>query len=230
MEKRETSVGSLRLAVFRYLSAFNEDRARETGKAVIPPLTDMLVALEHINADLIAAIQTRNPLDMATLDMDATLIETGKKDALFSYTGYKAYQPLNTYWAEQGLMLHTEFRDGNVPAGYEQLRVFMKALSLLPEKVKTVRLRSDTAGYQHNLLTYCDDKEKHPCFGRIEFAISCDVTPEFKKAVNEAEEWHPLFDKIRIHHRGMGLRSALSPIKVPQRRRQSPTAIWLSES
>ena len=74
-------------AVFRYLSAFNEDRARETGKAVIPPLTDMLVALEHINADLIAAIQTRNPLDMATLDMDATLIETGKKDALFSYTG-----------------------------------------------------------------------------------------------------------------------------------------------
>jgi hypothetical protein len=26
----------------------------------------------------------------ATLDMDATLIETGKKDALFSYKGYKA--------------------------------------------------------------------------------------------------------------------------------------------
>jgi hypothetical protein len=56
--------------------------------------------------------------------MDATLIETGEKDALFSYKGYKAYQPLNTYWAEQALMLHTEFRDGNVPAGYEQLRVF----------------------------------------------------------------------------------------------------------
>ena len=127
--------------------------------------------------------------------MDATLIETGKKDALFSYKGYKAYQPLNTYWAELGLMLHTEFRDGNVPAGYEQLRVFMKALSVLPEGVKTVRLRSDTAGYQHDLLKYCDDEQKHPHFGRIEFAISCDVTPEFKKAVNEAEEWRPLFDK-----------------------------------
>jgi hypothetical protein len=43
---------------------------------------------------------------------------------------------LNTYWAEQGLVLHTEFRDGNVPAGYEQLRVLERALSLLPEGVR----------------------------------------------------------------------------------------------
>jgi hypothetical protein len=155
----------------------------------------MLLALEHINTDFTAAIQMRNPLDTATLDMDATLIETGKKDALFSYKGYKAYQPLNTYWAEQGLMLHTEFRDGNVPAGYEQVRVFEKALSVLPDGIKTVRLRSDTAGYQHDLLKYCDDEKKHPRFGRIEFAISCDVTPEFRRAANETKEWHPLFDK-----------------------------------
>jgi hypothetical protein len=182
-------------AVFRYLSAFHEEYTREAGKAVIPPLTDMLCALEHINADFASAVQKRNPVDCATLDIDATLVETQKKESLFSYKGYKAYQPLNTYWAEQGFMLHTEFRDGNVPAGYEQLRVFEKALSLLPDGVKSVRLRSDTAGYQHDLLTYCDDKEKHPRFGRIEFAIGCDVTQEFKKAVNEAKEWHPLLDK-----------------------------------
>jgi hypothetical protein len=28
------------------------------------------------------------------------------------------------------MVLHTEFRDGNVPAGYEQLRVFKEALDL----------------------------------------------------------------------------------------------------
>ena len=67
--------------------------------------------------------------------MDATLVETHKEDALFSYKGYKAYQPFNTYWAEQELVLHTEFRDGNVPAGYEQLRVFKDALDMLPEGV-----------------------------------------------------------------------------------------------
>jgi hypothetical protein len=180
-------------AVFRYLSTFHKDYVREEGKAIIPPLTELLSALIRVNTDLIKAIHGHNPVKCATLDMDATLIYTQKKDALFSYKGYKAYQPINTYWAELGLILHTEFRDGNVPAGYEQLRVFIRALSLLPEEVEIVRLRSDTAGYQHELLRYCN--EQHPRFGKIEFTISCDVTPEFKKAVFEAEEWHPLYDK-----------------------------------
>ncbi len=121
-------------------------------------------------------------------------------------------------------MLHTEFRDGNVPAGYEQLRVLKRALSLLPEGVKTVRLRSDTAGYQHDLITYCNDEKKHPRFGRIEFAIGCDVTPEFKKAVHETKEWHPLSIKMGVSPENMR-RSALSPIRVPQPKRQNPTAI-----
>jgi hypothetical protein len=185
-------------AVFRYLAAFHEDYAPQKGTAVIPPLSELLCSLERINADLMAALHKQKPTGCATLDMDATLVGTEKKDALFSYKGYKAYQPLNTYWAEKGLILHTEFRDGNVPAGHEQLRVFLHALSLLPEGVKSVRLRSDTAGYQHDLMSYCDrgkNEKLHERFGRIEFAIGCDVTPEFKKAVREAEEWHPLFDK-----------------------------------
>jgi hypothetical protein len=31
--------------------------------------------------------------------MDATLVETHKQDALMSYKGYRAYQPMNAYWA-----------------------------------------------------------------------------------------------------------------------------------
>jgi hypothetical protein len=184
-------------AVFRYLGAFHEEYARKEGTAVIPPLTTLLAALERVNNDLVAAIQRKNPVDTATLDMDATLIATRKKEALFSYQGCKAYQPLNTYWAEQGLVLHTEFRDGNVPAGHEQLRVFLHTLSLLPPGVKTVRLRSDTAGYQHNLMAYCDrgkNGKLHERFGRMEFAIGADVTPEFAKAVREAEAWHSIHD------------------------------------
>jgi hypothetical protein len=71
-------------AVFRYLAAFHEDYARVEGKAVIPPLTEPLAALERINADLVCAIYEKNPTGSATLDMDATLIETWKKESLFS--------------------------------------------------------------------------------------------------------------------------------------------------
>ncbi|MBF0404503.1 hypothetical protein [Candidatus Magnetominusculus xianensis] len=35
--------------------------------------------------------------EAATLDMDAILPETSKKEALYSYEGEKVYQPLNTY-------------------------------------------------------------------------------------------------------------------------------------
>jgi hypothetical protein len=50
-------------AVFRYLAAFHEDYPRIAGKAVIPPLTDLLLALERINADLIAAVDKQNPAE-----------------------------------------------------------------------------------------------------------------------------------------------------------------------
>jgi hypothetical protein len=37
-----------------------------------------------------ACIQTHQPATAATLDMDATLIETHKRDALHCYRGFKA--------------------------------------------------------------------------------------------------------------------------------------------
>jgi len=140
-------------------------------------------------------VQSRSPQRSATLDVDATLIETHKKTALYCYKGYKAYQPLNVWWAEQQMVLHTEFRDGNVNAGFEILRVVQEALEMIPEGVKEVCVRSDTAAYQHDFLRYLMDATKHPRFGEIKFGIGSDVTPEFKKAVGEVseKEWHDLF-------------------------------------
>ena len=73
-------------------------------------------------------VQSRSPQTEATLDMDATLVETRKHEALPSYKKYRAYQPLITYWSEAELIVHSEFRDGNVPAGHQQLRVLVEAL------------------------------------------------------------------------------------------------------
>jgi len=187
-------------AVFRYLEAFHnpdEEKKREKGKAFIPAPNQQVQGLVRVNRDFVASVQKRHPLPDATLDMDATLVATEKVDALFGYKGYRAYQPFNVWWAEQELVLHTEFRDGNVPAGFEQLRILTASLAMLPEGVKNVYLRSDTAGYQHDLLRYCE-KTNHTRFGRIEFAIGADVTKEFKKAVAEIEEpeWKPVVKEI----------------------------------
>ena len=188
-------------SIFRYLAKFHnieQEELRQQGKAFIPAPNEHLQGFVEINKELAAfsGFQSRciGTESTATLDMDATLVATNKLDALFSYKGDKAYQPLNTWWFEQGIILHTEFRDGNVPAGFQQLRVFKEALDCLPKEVKQVRLRSDTAGYQHNLLRYCA-KGENSRFGVIKFAIGCDVTQEFKKAVAQVEEseWKPIY-------------------------------------
>jgi hypothetical protein len=184
----------------RYLSAFHDDeqeKLRTPGKAFIPKANENLLGLRCVNAEFVEFVQSANKQMTATLDLDATLIETSKSSALYCYKHFQAYQPYNVYWAEQGLMLHTEFRDGNVPAGYDQLRVLREALSYLPTGVSIVRLRSDTAAYVQELMRYCE-LGLNERFGRIEFAFSCDVTREFKRAVEDVaeEDWRPLYKEV----------------------------------
>ena len=191
-------------ATFRYLDRFHDkdqeilrEKLRQTPeapKSFIPLPNAALRGLPLVNRDLLAFSAAQGVDEIATLDADATISETTKASALYCYKHMKGYQPHNVWWAEQGLMVHTEFRDGNVGAGYEQLRVFKEALTYLPAGVKKVRLRSDTAGYQHKLLRYCDRGDDKR-FGRIEFAVSSDVTEDFKKAVAEVEEedWHKTY-------------------------------------
>ena len=81
-----------------------------------------------------------------------------------------------------------------MPAGHEQLRVLQGAsLQYLPASVTKVSLRSDTAGYQEELLLYCGEG-KDPRFGVIDFAVGADVTEAFRAAVLATPEadWQPL--------------------------------------
>src|SRR5271166_6580470 len=184
-------------ALSAWLERFHDPSAPQAvaGTAFIPAVTEALQGLWRVNQALLGFLQTHQPATAATaatLDMDATLIETHKRDALHCYKGFKAYQPLNCWWAEQGAMLYSEFRDGNVPAGHEQLRVLRDSLRHLPASVKKVALRSDTAGYQAELLLYCGEG-KDPRFGVIDFAIGADVTEAFRRAVMATAEsaWQP---------------------------------------
>jgi hypothetical protein len=186
-------------AVSRYLHRFHDseqEKLRQPEKSFIPAKNEYLQALIQVNGDLVASVQKRSPQEVATLDLDATLVETNKKEALYCYKGHKAYQPLQVYWAEQDLILHSEFRDGNVWAGTDNQRVFAESLDLLPAGVRKVYLRSDTAAYQHDLMKFCADRDKKR-FGVIEFAIGTKVTESFKRAVSEVDEseWRTLYRK-----------------------------------
>ena len=95
-------------AVFRYLERFHdadEEAKREAHKAYIPSPNEALEGLGKVNAELVGFVQSRSPHTEATLDMDATLVETRKQEALHSYKGYRAYQPLTTPYGATGQAL-----------------------------------------------------------------------------------------------------------------------------
>jgi hypothetical protein len=117
-----------------WLEAFHDpeqEALREPRRAFIPAPNAALTGLARVNEALVAAVVQAAPQTVATLDIDATLSQTGKQEALYCYKGYKAYQPLNVWWAETGLVVVSEFRDGNVPAGFELERLLAEAVRQL---------------------------------------------------------------------------------------------------
>lgn len=152
----------------------------------------MLEGLRSVQKGLIGKATREASPWKATIDLDATVIESQKREAYWTYLGEKGYQPVVAYWAEQDLIVADQFRDGNVPAGMDLLPVLKEAIGALPETVRLVRVRSDSAAYVHEFLNWC--REKVVGRPRIEFAISADVTEELR-AVMEAlseEAWKPL--------------------------------------
>ena len=93
-------------AVFRYLNRFHdeaEEAGRRSRKAFIPAANDAPRGLGKVNADLVRFAGGHSGHTEATLDMDATLIGTHKRQACYCYKKHKAYQALTTYWHEADL-------------------------------------------------------------------------------------------------------------------------------
>jgi hypothetical protein len=211
--RRQQACGVLpsRSTVFRFLKQDGVEGLAERGqgKAYIPSASKTTQLLQDCNSALLSAHEYNNPSTTICLDMDATLIETHKADSLYCYKKYTAYQPVNVWWAEQQVLLHTQFRDGNVPAGYALQAVLQEALACLPEgsDKKQMFLRSDAAGYDMKLLKYCADM-------KIQFAVGCDISESIREAIRSAPKssWKPL-DTVREYAEICFVPSSLSTKK-----------------
>jgi hypothetical protein len=184
-----------------FMSNFhNEEEAekQKQGKCYIPKMNEHLAGFDEIHAHIFHQAYKFKPLESITLDQDATFIPTSNKNALFNYYGEKAYEGFNTYCPQYDIIVGTQLRDGNVNPGYGQLEELQRVLGTVPEGVKEVKLRSDTAGYQEDILRYCAEG-KNERFGVIEFTISCKVGESFKQAAKEVaeEEWKPVLKEVQ---------------------------------
>jgi hypothetical protein len=103
----------------------HDDRLIAAAQAAVPPgqvvfipeETAALAGLGAVNREVVQEVGRRCPDQrIATIDLDATVIESHKREALVAYTGDRGYQPQVAVWAELDLVVVDQFRDGNVGA------------------------------------------------------------------------------------------------------------------
>ena len=175
-----------------FLAQFHEDDLPllQDGKASVPSESAALQGLAAANKELILDLQCRKPRKIATLDIDATIIHSSKRAAKRAYDGERGYQPVLVLWAEQDVIVADEFRDGNVPAGMGNLRIIQKAVAALPGKFDEIRLRGDSALYEHDALGWMDENA-------IRYAISVRMSSQIKECIAALPEkhWQPAGDE-----------------------------------
>ena len=92
--------------------------------------------------------------------------------------------------AEVGQVVAVDFREGNTSPAKGNLEFIKQCQRSLPEGCTVNALRIDAAGYQANIIRYCDDNV-------IEYAIRAKTSATMRAqiAVIEDTDWEPLLDK-----------------------------------
>lgn len=153
----------------------------------IPLESAALGGLGRLNQQTIRAyVAAVKPSRDVTLDVDAHLVESAKREALTTYEGFRGYQPLLVTWAQTGLILADQFRDGNVPASKGILELVDEAYEALPANSTgwVVRVRSDTAAYEEAVLDHWADRG-------WTFAVSADMSVPLREEIGrlKPEDW-----------------------------------------
>jgi len=182
-------------AVRGFLNRFHDPElelarpAREVQKSFILPSSQPVQGLQSVLAGSVRRTaklyaEQGQALRIATVDQDATIIESHKQSARAHYEGGRGYQPMVAVWAEADLVLADEFRDGNVPAQQEPLTCAKLAFAALPDTIQERYFRGDSACHENDLLGWlkAPERDQEPG-GRIGFAVSARISGDLAKAL-----------------------------------------------
>jgi hypothetical protein len=146
--------------------------------------------LAQVNQDVVRELARRGAGErIATVDMDATAIESWKREAKATDEGGSGYQPMVAVWSEMNLVVAEEFGDGNVPAPKDPLRVAKRAFAALPGTIQERYFRGDSACDEEELLSWLrDEKRADGPEGLIGFAVSARMNPALREEIASIPE------------------------------------------
>lgn len=118
-------------------------------------------------AALVPAASRLRRLKTATIDIDSSLIESGKENAAFTYKKFSGYNPMLAWCPEADVFLACLFRNGNASPQSHILQTLQYCRSQFRGDTH-LRLRSDSAGYQVKILDYCAARG-------LDFTVTADL-------------------------------------------------------
>ena len=189
----------------RFHVAGVHDVEREKGTAWVPPRSERHDLFRELSRRLVAEGVREAGAASLTIDFDATIIASGKRECLYTYwaaeglvPGERGYQPLVAFCPEIGMAPWLDIRDGNVLANLYNERALEEALLQLPGPVRHVTLRTDGAGYQENVIHACNDpgyrREETRRFGTIGLICGAARSEQLMAEVARLGEdaWRPV--------------------------------------
>ncbi len=141
-----------------FLRRFSNRDIAALAKAALKPMSFTLKTLQTI-----------------TVDIDSSLIESDKENAAFTYKKFSGYNPMLAWLPEADVFLACLFRNGNSSPQSHILQTLKYCEKQIPND-KKLRFRSDSAGYQIDIMRHCHDNN-------IDFTITADLDTSVKEVI-----------------------------------------------
>jgi len=142
-----------------------------------------LYGIEDINKVLLKRYLRRieEPL---VLDIDASLIESHKSIAEYTYKMFPGFTPMIGH-INGGYIIHSEFRSGNIAPADNNLTFVKRCKAQLPKESKLKYLRADSASYQAKLFDYCEENG-------ITYTIGANLDRSVLHRIKEINQWETM--------------------------------------
>lgn len=119
-----------------------------------------MTGLDRIKQRTVATRLRQMKITRHTLDCDASQIVAEKYAAEITYKGEQGYMPMIGHLAEAGVVIHDDFREGNIAPAAQNLEFIKACEARMPKGHTIAHVRLDSAGYQSGLFNYLEETGK----------------------------------------------------------------------